>query len=349
MGKKFLVNAAAGLLTALTLLVLLELGLRFFSPWERSWAKTEGSPQAFRLNAFMRSRLAETVRSNAEQNQLLSADPELLFRGRPNPTGAVIQCHEGINSRGFRGPEWTGKAGGLRILVLGDSCAYGFQICESKRTIAAVLDRVLRRNRVPAEIYNLSVPGYSTTQARIVFEKWKDIIKPQAVIFYLGWNDLWPSPFFTDLESIGLLRELSGERLDMLRTLSIYRHLESLFILFRGKDKALPGHKGTTRVSMAEGKENWRKLLEGASAVGAKSYVIPPPYFSGAPRSLEFMGPYQKFLEENLAKQADIILLQDKMDSAGYFQRDGFHPNAEGAALIAQELAKIITRDFGRK
>lgn len=101
-------------------------------------------------------------------------DPELSYRLNPD--------RQGINSIGIRGPEISlDKPEGIeRVVVLGDSVAWpenGF--------VKLVGDKLGGK----AEMINAAIPGYTTHQERILFERELLKYKPDLVILQVCLND----------------------------------------------------------------------------------------------------------------------------------------------------------------
>lgn len=85
-----------------------------------------------------------------------------------------------INSRGFRGAEWSTDAR-RPILVLGDSFTFGYGVPEDA-VFTALLQDSLRRLESNVTVYNAGVPGYGTTQEQQLLEQLWSFVKPQVVI-----------------------------------------------------------------------------------------------------------------------------------------------------------------------
>lgn len=131
-------------------------------------------------------------------------DPELITRLRPSVRSTFAWLREDadvpvrINSRGFRGPEFDPPApDALRVLVLGDSVSFGLYLRYEdawptllRETLAA------RAGGRPVQVRNLAVPGYSTFQGRILFERHalQSDFQPHVVVFAFGFNDGYPRP-----------------------------------------------------------------------------------------------------------------------------------------------------------
>ena len=113
--------------------------------------------------------LGETMLFHIVSNELTRPDPELLFRVRPNPSGDAVYGYTGINAQGFRG-RTIDVAESLKhksVVILGDSCGFGWGIRKFERTWAATLEQKLMESDPDFRIYNLSQPGYSTAQASL--------------------------------------------------------------------------------------------------------------------------------------------------------------------------------------
>jgi lysophospholipase L1-like esterase len=95
-----------------------------------------------------------------------------------------------------------------RIVVLGDSCSF----MPPARPYPLVLEELLRRRlgRPSVEVVNASCPGYDSFQARAWYEDEIDAWDHDALIIYVGWNDLAqynPDGLAYKLEERGYLPE----------------------------------------------------------------------------------------------------------------------------------------------
>jgi len=116
----------------------------------------------------------------------LSDNGKIAYELRPNT--------EDINSAGFRDFEYKidKDPGTTRIVVIGDSIAYGIGIEDSgfEKTYAKQLETFLnKQNKKRFEVLNFGVPGYDTVQ---IFEHFKDKAMkymPDIVIYGYWFND----------------------------------------------------------------------------------------------------------------------------------------------------------------
>ena len=122
-------------------------------------------------------------------------DADLFWRFRPGQTinsesFSDITYH--INSQGMRGAEIDKSKKDIRILAVGNSCTFGWGV-EDDSIWTTRLARELQ-SEFPTkdiEVINCGVPGYSSYQGKIYFEKELLKLKPDIVIIMFGWNDQW--------------------------------------------------------------------------------------------------------------------------------------------------------------
>jgi hypothetical protein len=126
-----------------------------------------------------------------------------------NTSGQVVA----INSLGFRGddPSWAPSPGTLRLLVLGGSAAFCYDVSDDAHTWPALLEQELRATLgMPVEVINLGLPGYDTSNSKVNYLFTGRALNPHAVLIYHTWNDLKFLRLF-DLDEDGMPREfLSG-------------------------------------------------------------------------------------------------------------------------------------------
>lgn len=126
-----------------------------------------------------------------------------------NTSGQVVQ----INSLGFRGaePSWVPSPGTLRLLVLGGSAAFCYDVSDDGHTWPALLEKELRGAlEMPVEVINLGLPGYDASNSKVNYLFTGRALNPHAVLVYHTWNDLKFLRLF-DLDEVGMPRAfLSG-------------------------------------------------------------------------------------------------------------------------------------------
>ena len=96
-----------------------------------------------------------------------------------------------VDSLGMRGPErGTSKpAGTARILLLGDSFAFGWGV-EQEEAVGARLERLLTERVGPVEVLPAAVPGWSTDQHFIYLHTRGLALHPDLILLATSENDL---------------------------------------------------------------------------------------------------------------------------------------------------------------
>lgn len=115
-----------------------------------------------------------------------------------------------INSRGFRGAEWPAREEGRkRVLILGDSLAFGWGVSEDA-TFAARMAEL----EPTWDVLNAAVSGFGTDQELLLLQVLREELEPDLVICLFCSNDLFEcagavsygryKPYF-ELEGEGLV------------------------------------------------------------------------------------------------------------------------------------------------
>ena len=134
-------------------------------------------------------------------------DPLLPYRLRPGATLMSQGVPVRVNRFGLRGAEIAREPGNdaRRILVLGDSAAYGWGLAEAD-TFPVLLGEELRRLGMDVEVLNAAVPGYNTESAVALLRHTGLSLAPDALVLGVSLNDFEATP---SLSPLGLL--LAGE------------------------------------------------------------------------------------------------------------------------------------------
>jgi lysophospholipase L1-like esterase len=126
-----------------------------------------------------------------DRNPFHTPDRELFWKMIPGYSAGGLS----INRQGFRGPEidLQKTAGVSRIVFLGDSVTFGFNVSEEETYVRKVLERVNefsgdeKRNRI--EVINTGVAGYTSWQGRRLYETRLARYRPDVVVALFGYND----------------------------------------------------------------------------------------------------------------------------------------------------------------
>ena len=136
------------------------------------------------------------------------SDPWSLWSLRPGAT--IGNSGERINSAGFRGPELEPAVppGTLRVVLLGESSVFGLGV-PWPETCGPQLARLLDERRVPAQVVNAGVIGYSVLQG---LERYRSAVRPLRpdviVIAFGALNDFAPCQGASDVEGLDAARRL---------------------------------------------------------------------------------------------------------------------------------------------
>lgn len=131
------------------------------------------------------------TQTGAKQLYVPDADPQIAFRMRPRYTDFVYGSDIVINTKGLRDHEipYEKPAGKKRILILGDSVAFGYGTTMGD-TFAKQWERWLNEKQPSVwEIINSGVPAYTTEQETRWFEVEGLRYQPDAVVVAYVMND----------------------------------------------------------------------------------------------------------------------------------------------------------------
>lgn len=288
--------------------------------------------------------LAGSQRWNLLDSPLTMPDARVLFRVRPNLSPAEAMGMTRINEYGFRGASPDAPGAGKRIMILGDSCAFGAGIPLYEDTFADRLDAAL----ADWTVINLGQPGHSLEQQLVLFRDWEAKIAPDAVVVYSGWNDAAPAM----VSDQWLLSAIAVNRSAPVTLL----HRSHFFRLVQGLALTLRQAAGYRRVPPQRAAEILEEIQNRVAARGARVIWVDPIF------SRERMeANYGRGQDGGLAKwwaEVEPLLARESMpsfeiltreqvlegrDVAGAVQADGFHPNETGAAYIAAGLTAMFS------
>ena len=110
-------------------------------------------------------------------------DPLLGWRNIPRWHATTFGQPLTINSKGLRGPERTfaKPAGTRRVLVLGDSYAWGYSVGDDA-VFSAVLEKMLRGGMEKWEVINTGVSGWGTDQEYLFLKQEGLRYSPDVVV-----------------------------------------------------------------------------------------------------------------------------------------------------------------------
>lgn len=274
----------------------------------------------------------------------IESAPFLVYGNRPNQRSPALT----INAQGFRGGDWRKEKerNGLRVVFLGGSTAFGYQVSRDDRVYSAVVERLLRDSPALAgravEVWNAGVVGYCSAQELVLLTTKLVDYRPDLVVLLDGYNDfnygrlVLPGtpeilpPLFYDVDQ----RLADGARpwLVAMRQSALFRRLEE--IGRHRREPVSPFHRTFDNVAVgaAQYRGNLEKIARVARAYGVKVVLAPQP----------------ELFHRHGAIPAAEQRLRAKLDEWGYgrIATGQYGTYVEQAAAVAREqsLAFVDTR-----
>jgi len=264
-----------------------------------------------------------------DQGQFLP-DPDLFWKMPPHRMDAQYRSVQPDKPL-------PAKGAAKRILVLGDSCS---KLSQQLPPYSVLLEDSLRGQNV--EVWNASVPGYTSLQGRAWLQKQLLDLEPDIAIIYFGWNDHWRSTGSTDADYA------AGQKGSALRVLSLFKKAPT--------DKPL-------RVSVDQYGENLTGMVNDLRARGAQVFLIAAPsslsreaqqrlvqtgYIRANDDAVQLHRQYLLRLNE-VANNTDATMLNISSLFAGLkaprqlIMRDGIHLTDRAHQVLAAILAEACT------
>jgi lysophospholipase L1-like esterase len=301
-------------------------------------------------------------------------DREWLYGPRPGIETELFGTHYRINTDGFRGPRHprSRPPGGLRILVLGDSIAFGFGVREEE-TFPRVLETLLAKiaTEGTVEVINLGVGGYNTWNEARLLEDIGVEYQPDLVMVQFSINDLndptnhfgaqtnlvfgaipdaaFPNP----ARSMGV----ASTHMALVRTCHLSELCGALHQRIANRREPRPitldsaratatPVENTDRVEWRWLEERYQEMSQTAAGVGARFAILAFPYRD----QVRGVGPHPVAMQlASLARRNDWILV----NPLGAFRRarrqnehlflDLWHPTIVGHRIAAAEALHELT------
>lgn len=331
-------RAFAATLAVLAVFVALELALRL-----------AGLDAHFQNRFFILNRAIDYP-------DVFARDSELFWRLRPNQT-ITSRFFEGhtyrINSLGFRGDPIAETPTRPRILLLGNSCMFGWGVADSQ-TIAGRIEQQLDGG---FEAINAGVPGYSSLQGRRLLETRLTGLRPQVIAIMFGWNDQWAAAEQIPDKDQQFAAQWVLEIQNTLARLHTYRVMKKLILssVEPSMDSLFDRRAPVRRVDTENFWDNLVAMGYLAETVGATPILITEPQPLNPAYGEEVINHppvryHQRYnqVARELAREMGWPLI----DAAAEFDHydnlyddprsDYIHFNSRGHQLIAELLAKKI-------
>ena len=296
---------------------------------------------------------------SAPEAYLPRDDPELLFGPRPGFQGFSEGTEVVFNSAGLRDRElpFARPGGSTRILVLGDSVAFGFGV-RGEETFSRLLEA--RLNAGPGgryEVINAGVVGYNTVQERIMLQDLGLRYEPNLVVLVFVVNDLLDtfSIFDHQYQPTGFLAPL---KIWLRRNSHVYRFYQNNMWQIVDDIRKGPNRSEPVRSRERVAKREWEivRIAELSRQANAGFLLVLYPdnlYQQVTPDSVGRQVTVREELFEfaglNHLEVLDLSeALGDVRDPRARYlrHREDPHPSPAGHAAIAEALYDAVSRQF---
>ena len=276
-------------------------------------------------------------------NEFWREDPVLGFAYEP---GGVV-ARGTLNSLGLRGPvpPQQKPAGTRRILYVGDSTAFGFDVRDDEAFWSLATREVAAQH--PDQVFEplvAAAPAYSSYQSRILVDRLLPYA-PDWVVFYVGaHNDERRRSYYKDAEipARAARRKAAWHQLRTLRAGEFLIDRIGNWITRKAQRPTL-----FRRVPPDEFEANMTAMIAAVRATGARPLILVPPLadsllerYPGTPIYHEILRRVAAERDVPSVELQPIFAEQDQTEV--YRTGDDFHPSALGQRLIAHAIAQAI-------
>ena len=281
-----------------------------------------------------------------------SEDPELIYELIPNAVAKRHGVDVVVNSSGFRDHEFPDSAGGPRIVVLGDSVAWGWGVSMRRafpQLIEETLDRSSSNSGEQPVVYNLAVEGYSTRQEMRVLETRGLGFDPDLIVVAYVLNDPDERVGVTHLPADGGIaaRFASGPTSEVVAWLrgAGTRLRERLGAT--GDSSRLPHdyHQQVHALGRERIRAHLRRLGELSRIHDVPVLIAMVPVFDFSAKGAYPWEPIHREVMQTAAEQGlESVDLYEAFRGvpSGPFAHNVWHPNGRGHAVIADALVAKI-------
>ncbi|HSG99554.1 MAG TPA: SGNH/GDSL hydrolase family protein [candidate division Zixibacteria bacterium] len=258
-----------------------------------------------------------------------------------------------INRDGFRGPEIV-EDNRQTILALGNSCTFGWGVVAD-----SIFTARLQQRLADYRVLNRGVPGYSSHQGRILYERVTSRIAPEITLIMFGWNDHWPAGADISDQEHDPLPQWALDAQNSLSRLRTFQMLRRVTLDLSAPDESARPRfdlvAGKRRVGLSEFKDNLQAIIQRARSVGSEPVLLIPPIAAlevylpdaGASAFHDLHARYQRAIAETAAATSTLLIdlqpaFDGRKDLFDYPLEDPAHFNAAGHAVVADEVLRLL-------
>lgn len=300
-----------------------------------------------------------------EDRDVYERDLSVFWKFRPSQTIHVSSPVYGefdisINNQGFSGEDWPrphSTNDHLRILLLGDSCVFGWG-AEVGQRLADHLFRILESDGglgLPVDVMPAGTPGYSSQQILQLMREWGPIYKPHWVVVWVGTNDALPAVFEDDLaltrSAVGAFLEQTAGELFLVQLASNFYSASTedaeakSAAVERAREFPMDGPR---RVPLERFESNLREIHRLAKRSSAQILLVTRQNLYPNPVLDKYNDVIRDLAAESnlpLLDAAEAFLEHASSEVYANVENDPVHPNGEGYRLIAELAAEVIVRE----
>ncbi len=277
------------------------------------------------------------------------ADPTLVYRHAAGMDAVYQQVRVTTNDMGLRDSRIDAKVPDeLRVLVLGDSVAFGWGVAQDATFPAQLQKRLAKSLDRPVRVINSGVGSYNTVQQAAFARAYLDTLKPDMLLLLYVSNDIEINdPPFDPWSDVSLRGKNPFTQLKLAAWHSwLYR-----LVQFINRINQQPGDGPPDRSF-----KGWQQSMQAMESLAMLSQqrAIPLSVVMYRLGDSQFTaGLYQDIQERAQAlgfAHADALEWLKNVDPRAITNSvvDAKHPNAEGHRLLAEGLSELITRQLER-
>jgi len=285
---------------------------------------------------------------NMKQIHFTRPHPAIIWENIPKYRSSYGHLY--FNRDGFRSEEVSVRkpAGEKRILIVGDSCMFGFKLPQDL-TIGYQLEEILNerdKRAIKWKVLNAAVIGHTTSQGRYILEKRGLKYQPDYIL--VGYNnDSMSSPILDSeqsgnksLLSIRLLLYKSEIFLTLRKMVSIYKLQR---ILMKNDHKFINSER-KARITREQCRENIKYFI-GKSGNNIIPIILVMPT---KPSDIADMDSHKKIMKDTALKfDSPLLDLNDffkknhKREKL-FLPNSSLHFNSDGVEIAAEYISKKI-------
>ena len=286
-----------------------------------------------------------------------SPNPGIVYELRPGFSGLYAAVPIVINSQGFRGKELSKEQPRFRVVVVGDSIAFGQGVHDDETLAEQLGARLQKKMGSSVDVINLGVPGYNTCQEYLSFKEHVLPLRPQAAVLVYVDNDVDPPPFSVRGDTVispdvrtGLWGELTAAAR---KSSAAYNLAWTRFQLLKGTTYTIDQYREMVTRRFDSANPSWGRskacLAEMISLARAKSIrmvVIPFPVLRGIQIKPYPFAVYTKVIcdaaRTHGAECLDVVPDLQDLEIRLTVSRTEQHPSADVYRTIAEPIAAIL-------